>query len=229
MYTNVNLEAALGVLGFLGTGFCLFVAALVLLHALKTRRRERARRVLAASVAGVAAYAFLVVAFSLSSSEHVLARGEEKYFCEIDCHLAYSVLHVRQTKTLGEGAQQATANGMFHVVTLKTRFDEQTVSPRRGTQPLTPNSRVARVFAGDGRRFEVSSEGQRALEQSPEGAGKPLATPLRPGEAYTTELVFDLPPDVKNPRLLINAGEVVTHFIIGHENSFLHKKTGFQI
>ncbi|HEX8476417.1 MAG TPA: hypothetical protein VF666_20635 [Pyrinomonadaceae bacterium] len=229
MYTNVNLEAALGVLGFLGTGFCLFVAGLIILHALKTKRRERAKRILAMSVAGAALYAVLVVAFSLSSSEQVLARGEEKYFCEIDCHLAYSVLHVRQTKTLGAGAQQVTANGMFHVVTLKTRFDEQTTSPRRANQPLTPNSRVARVFAEDGRRFEPSLEGQRALEQSPDGAGKPLTTPLRPGEAYTTELVFDLPPDVKNPRLLINEGEIVTHFIIGHENSFLHKKTGFQI
>lgn len=229
MYTNVNLEAAIGVLGLMATGFCLFVAGLVFLHALVKRKRERAKRVLMVSLAGVGIYALLVAAFALSSEGRVLARGEEKYFCEIDCHLAYSVLHVRTTKTLGEGSGRATAQGMFHVVTVKTRFDEQTVSPRRGNQPLMPNSRVARIYDERGRSFEPSAEGQHALERLPGGAGKPLTTPLRPGEAYTTEFVFDLPADVKNPRLLINEGKAVTHFIIGHENSFLHKKTEFQI
>lgn len=35
------------------------------------------------------------------------ARGGEKYFCEKDCHLAYSVVGVRGAKSLGG----ATAGG----------------------------------------------------------------------------------------------------------------------
>lgn len=54
-------------------------------------------------------------------------------------------------------------------------------------------------------------------------------TALRPGESYTTDLVFDLPPDIKNPELLMREGSLVTHFIIGHENSFWHRKTKFRL
>jgi len=60
-------------------------------------------------------------------------------------------------------------------------------------------------------------------------SGKPLTAPLRPSESYTTDIVFDLPADVKSATLLVNEGDFVTHFIIGHENSFLHRKTRFRL
>ena len=228
MNTNVDLGAPIGALGFIAIAFTLFVAVLVVLYALRTRRRVLAGRVMLLAAALVGFYAVCLSVFSLASTEKVLARGEEKYFCELDCHLAYSVLNVRRTKTIGEGNGQATANGMFYVVTIRTRFDEQTISPRRGNQPLRPNGRSVRVIGADASRYAISTAGQRALELSG-GAGTPLTTPLRPGESYTTDLVFDLPPEVKEPRLLINEGAIVTRFIIGHENSLLHKKTEFQI
>jgi hypothetical protein len=56
-----------------------------------------------------------------------------------------------------------------------------------------------------------------------------MTIPLRPGESYSTTLAFDLPADSKNATLLIREGESVTHLVIGHENSPLHKKTRFQI
>lgn len=228
MNTNVNLEAPVGALAFLALAFCLFVAGIIILHALKTKRRGRAHIVFFSAIGLLGIYIWAVVAFSLASSQKVLARGEEKYFCELDCHLAYSVLNVRTAKTLGEAGKQATARGLFYVVTVRTRFDEQTIAPRRGNQPLHPNPRALHVFDEAGNEYGLSAEGQRALESS-QGIGTPLSTPLRPGEFYTTELVFDLPADVRNPRLLINEDGVVTHFIIGHENSLLHKKTEFQI
>jgi hypothetical protein len=67
-----------------------------------------------------------------------------------------------------------------------------------------------------------------ALDATP-ASNTPLTAPLRPGESYTTEVVFDLPADVKSATLLINEGDFVTHLIIGHENSFLHGKTRFQL
>jgi hypothetical protein len=228
MNTNVNLEAAIGVLGFLGTGLLLFVAALVGLCLIVKGRRAAAGNVVLVAFGLVVAYAGLLVIFSLASTERVLARGAEKHFCEIDCHLAYSIKDVRRTKTLGPLAQPVTARGVFYVVTVKTRFDEQTISPTRGNALLTPNSRVVTVLDADGREYQVAPAGQRALELS-EGAGLPFTTPLRPGESYMTELVFDLPADVRAPRLRIHEGESVTHFIIGHENSLLHKQTAFQL
>src|SRR5207244_11295852 len=73
----------------------------------------------------------------------------------------------------------------------------------------------------------VDERGNRyaAVAQS----GMPLTAPLRPGEAYTTEVAFDLPSDTKNATLLINESDWITHLVIGHENSPLHKKTSFQL
>jgi hypothetical protein len=227
--TNVNLSAALGVLGFLGAGLLLTVLGLVALQALVVRRYGRARVSLVA-LAGVGAVYFgLVLVFSLASGERVLARGEEKHFCEIDCHLAYSVAGVRRAKTVGEGASQATASGEFLVVILKTRFDETTISRGRGNGQLYPNPRRATVYDAEGHAYAASEEARRALAASGGGAGMPLDTPLRPGESYTTELVFDLPADARDPVLLLNESAPETHFIIGHENSLLHKKTEFKL
>jgi hypothetical protein len=228
MNTNVNLEAAVGVLAFLGTAFVLGLAVLVMLHAIATRKRARAVKVGLAALIVLGGYLILLVAFSLMSREQVLAFGEEKHFCEIDCHLAYSVTNLRKTKTLGNPPNETTARGTFYVVTIKTRFDETTIGPHRGDGLLYPNSRVVTILDEQGNSYSPSVEGQHALAAS-QGDGTPLTTPLRPGESYTTDLVFDLPANIKNPELLIRDGAFETHFMIGHENSLWHKKTKFRL
>ena len=229
MHTNVNLEAALGVMGLLGTGFALFVLGLVFLHALWRRKPGRARASAVAGLGVLILYVGAMLAFALVSREQTLAPGEEKYFCEIDCHLAYSVIGARRAKTIGEAPTQATAQGEFHVVTVRTRFDESTISATRPREaPLTPNPRRLTLFDGQGRAHEISLAGQRALEATG-GAGVPLTTPLKPGESYTTELVFDMPPGASDPVLLVNEADLPTRLIIGHENSLLHKQTKFRL
>jgi hypothetical protein len=229
MSTNVNLEAAVGVLAFLGTAFVLGLAVLVIIHALKTRKRARAVKVGRTILFGLGLYLALLLVFSVMSREKALALGEEKHFCEIDCHLAYSVTNIRKTKTLGDTPDEAIARGIFYVVTIRTRFDETTISRTRGDGLLWPNSRVVTILDEEGNGYGPSTVGQRALDGSVEGSGTPLTEPLRPGEAYTTELVFDLPAKIRNPELLMREGELVTHFIIGHENSLWHKKTTFRL
>lgn len=228
MNTNVNLNAAVGVLALAGACFVLLLLSLGLVYSLATRRLAWARRVALVALLGGAVYLGGLFAFSAASAERVLAGGEEKYFCEIDCHLAYSVAGVRKARTVGRAPDVATAEGEFYVVTVRTRFDEGTTSPRRGDAPLTPNPRAATVFDSSGRSFAPSPEGQSALELSGE-AGRPLSTPLRPGESYTTALVFDLPAGTTDPVLLLNESSFETRFIIGHENSLLHKRTKFRI
>jgi hypothetical protein len=226
--TNVNFPAPLGAAGLLGACFVLAVLGLVAMHALAVRRYGRARASIALLGLTTAVYFCAVLVFSLASGERVLARGEEKHFCELDCHLAYSVAGVRRAKSLGEGAAQATARGEFLVVTLKTRFDETTISERRGEGELQPNPRRVTVYDADGRAYAPSEEGRHALAATG-AAGVPLETPLHPGESYTTEVVFDLPSDARDPRLLVNESDLPTRFIIGHENSPLHKKTEFRL
>jgi hypothetical protein len=169
-----------------------------------------------------------LLAFSFASSEKVLARGEEKHFCEIDCHLAYSVTNVQAMKALGDPPNQLTAAGTFRVVTIKTRFDQTTISRTRGDALLYPNSRVVTVSDENGKQYFPSAEAQSVIEKS-QIVSTAMTMPLRPGETYSTTLVFDLPVDIKSPTLLIREGESLTRFVIGHENSFLHKKTRFEI
>ena len=228
MYTNVNLAAPIGVLLLLGTAALIFGLVLVLTFSLITKRVRLAKLTGLAFLVVGALYLSLLLFFSWSSSEKVLAQGQEKHFCEIDCHLAYSIVSSRVTKTLGDPTNQLIAAGMFRAITIKTRFDEDTISPTRGNALLYPNSRVLVVIDASGKQYFPSADADRLLQRSNQ-AGMPFTSPLRPGETYQTTVVFDLPADIQNPTLLIREGELVTHFVIGHENSPLHQKARFQI
>lgn len=234
MYTNVNLAAPLGALALLGTGFVLLVVGLALGYSIISKKSGLTKLTLLAMALVAGLYLSVLLIFSFASSEKVLARGEEKHFCEIDCHLAYSVTDVQEPKALAEVTHQAVAPreadiaGLFRVVTIKTRFDETTISAHRGNGLLYPNSRVVSVLDESGNEYFPSPAAQRVLENA-HAAGTAMTVPLRPGESYSTTLVFDLPPNIRKPTLLIREGESITRLVIGHENSFLHKKTRFQI
>lgn len=228
MYTNVNLAAPIGALLCLGTAFLIVCLVLLLVFSLITKR-FRLTKFSALAIALIGAlYLSLLLLFSWKSNEKVLARGEEKHFCEIDCHLAYSILDAQATKTLGTAPNQLTASGLFRVIQIKTRFDEKTISPTRGDSLLYPNSRALVVVDAQGKEYFPSAAAERFLRNLNE-AGMPFTTPLRPGETYQTTVVFDLPADIQTPTLLVHEGGSETRFVIGHENSLLHKKTRFQI
>jgi len=218
MHTNVNLAAPIGALAFLGTGFLLFLIGIVLAQSLIVRKMGRARLLLAAMLIIGLAYFGAMLIFSLRSRDQLLARGEEKHFCELDCHLAYSIADTAQARTLGEGAGQTQAQGQFTIVTIKTRFDETTIGLRRGESLLYPNGRAFTLIDDRGKRYRLAAQ-----------TGTPVTTPLRPGESYTTELAFDLPADVKPAALLVNESAWETHWLIGHENSPMHGQIKFQI
>lgn len=218
MYTNVNLAAPIGALAFLATGFILLVAASCLLQSLLVRKLGRAKNVLLGITTVLVTYFSIMLGFSFSSRNKLLARGEEKHFCELDCHLAYSVVNAVQSQTFGEGASIAEARGQFTVITIKTRFDETTIAPWRGNGWLYPNGRAFVLLDDRGHRYQPAIE-----------AGTAATTPLRPGESYMTEVVFDLPRDMKPAALLVNESGWETHWLIGHENSLLHGQTKFQV
>ena len=222
-------NAPLVVLTFLGACFGLVVLALVIAYGLVRGKRVLVKYGLSLALVGVGFYAVLLLGFSLASSEKVLAAGQQKYFCEIDCHVAYSVLDVATSKTLGAPPALKNSAGTFYVVKVRTWFDERTISPRRPKDAsLTPNPREVVVVDDRGRQYPLSPEGQSALALM-HGATTPLTQPLRPGESYATELIFDLPADAQNLRLLITDADGVTHFLIGHELSPLHKKIYFAL
>ena len=218
MNTNVNLAAPIGALALMGTAFILVVAAAVLVQSLIARKPGRAKIVGLAILTLAGAYLGVMLIFSFVSHEKILARGQEKHFCELDCHLAYSVVSARQANDPGVNSNQTDLAGRLTVITIKTRFDETTISPQRGDGLLYPNSRALTLVDERGNRYGPAS-----------ALGTPFTTPLRPGDSYTTDVAFDLPANVKPAALLINEGGWETHLVIGHENSPWHKKTQFQL
>jgi hypothetical protein len=216
----------LTVLAFLAWVGASGMAALALGAAVIARRKELVRRLaLGLGVMWLGYGAALLVA-SPASRDRVLAPGEEKHLCEIDCHLAYSVVGVRAAPTLGGGATPLTAHGVFAVVTVRVRFDSATISRHRGMFPLRPGEHWIDLVDGAGTRYAYSLPAERALGS---GDAPPLTRPLVPGESYTADVVFDLPADARDLRLEIRALEPPTWLLIGHENSLFHGTTSFRV
>lgn len=222
-----NLESHLAVLLYLGTALLLAMGASAGLYFLIRRRWLWAGRTAVGVMLVVVAYLAVLAGFSLGSGEKDLALGQSKYLCAIDCHAAYTVVEVKQEKTLGSLPNQRAAHGIYYVVTLRTWFDGSTTSPQRPkTVPLTPDARQVEVVDEQGRRFPESAEAERALAESGV-ASTPLSQPLLPDTSYTTVLVFDLPADARGPRLLIS--QAAPPLLIGNESSWLHGKTYFRL
>jgi hypothetical protein len=99
MHVDNNFPAPLQVMAFLGSAMVAGVLMLATVYGF-LRRKTWVRRTLMILAGGSVVYFGLLVAFSEASKDVTLGRGNEKYFCEIDCHLAYSVTEV---KTIGEG------------------------------------------------------------------------------------------------------------------------------
>ena len=189
-------------LAFVGLVLGVGAAALLGVLSLALRRRDVAKLIAGLALGGVGLYLGLLLIAALTSTDRVLAVGDEKHICEVDCHLAYSVVGVK-------------TQGARYTVTVKVCFDQTTISARRGMGPLTPNSRYVAVVDVRGRRYEAPTDG--------------LRRPLVPGESYTTDLVFDVAPDAHDLRLVLRNDDPETRLVIGHENSFLHAKTIFRL
>lgn len=209
--SNMNFPAPLAVLGFLslcGGVVACFAAVLIFWFA----RKPKFMRIAAITIGVLAiSYFALLLGFSAGSRDIALARGQEKYFCEIDCHLAYSIVDVKV---------KPEADTDDYLITLRTRFDETTTSPNRPKDaPLLPSPRQVELLDLGGHGYAPAST-----------AGTPLMTPLTPGDSYLTQLEFRLPRHTPGARLLLSTTPGwPDHLVIGDENSWLHKKTYFAL
>jgi hypothetical protein len=132
-------------------------------------------------------------------------RGGEKFFCGVDCHIGYSLTGFTES---AEGSSRRV------VVALKARFDETTISPRRGNGPLKPDPLAAALVDARERRFAADPAGLAAL-----------LAPLRPGESYAADLVFHVPSDAAGLRLSLVGSEGLTRLLLGNERAPLAGET----
>lgn len=209
--SNINFPAPLAAMGFLAACAGTVLSACALIAAAFTGKLKIARITLSLVAVGALVYFGLLLTLSVFSHDKTLARGQEKYFCEIDCHLAYSVVSVKQ---------EADGSRELYVLSLKTRFDESTISSRRPKDaPLMPSPRTVGLVDANGREYPPQAI-----------AGTDLTTSLIPGESYITQLKFSVPSEAGNLKLLVTTtAQWPDHVVIGDENSWLHKKTYFAL
>jgi hypothetical protein len=159
-------------------------------------------------------YAVLLFGSSLSSEEKTLGLGEPKEFCGfyLDCHMHASVSDVRTAKTIGD----KTAKGEFYIVTVKIFSDAKRVDLGLLAPKLF-------VIDADGKAYPRAEDAE-----NPE---PPLDKKIPAGGSFEKEIVFDLPADVKNPRLDVAEGigidKAIEAVLIGDEDSILHKRVRF--
>jgi hypothetical protein len=204
-------------MAFLGTGLLLVCLALGAGVALAARRRRIAAALGMAAVGVAALYAAALGGAAMVSRERTLTPGERKYFCEIDCHIAYDVVAAAPA---GEGKRG---------VTVRTWFDPATIASFRGDAPLAPGPRDVFLVDESGRRYLPSPEATESWQQA-HGDSTPFGRELRPGESYRTTFVFDVPSGARSPRLFVGDPRGgLDRLVIGHENSPFHGKTYFAL
>ena len=159
------------------------------------------------------AYLGALVAVSLGSHELVLPAGTDKRFCGayLDCHLGVAVLGAREL-----GPSAAEPHGRRLAVRVRLSNDA-----RRARLALDDPD--AFLLDEHDRRWRRSAAAERALGLSPD---RELSSPLDPGGQRVVTLAFELPSDVRHPRLHIREGgslERVTELLLlGDEDSLLH-------
>lgn len=210
MNANLNLPASLSALAFVATALLLLLCAALAIGFALYRRRKATRTALAAAGILAVSYAAALLLFS-ASLRVIVPRGQEKYFCEFDCHIAYSV-----TATHFEPTQDGAGR---LIVDLQTRFDPTTIGPNRGNGPLRPGNRDIELLLDNGHQYRAYI-----------AKGPALTTPLRPGDSYRTTLVFDLPANPQHALLWLHSpASAPESLMIGNEVSPGHRKVYLQL
>lgn len=212
----------MGVLLMLMTVGGLFLATILFAVAVWKKQTWLKTFVLGAVAVWFIFYAAVLLTVSLSSEETTLAPGEAKEFCGFyfDCHLHASVSGVQKTKQIGD----KTANGEFYIVTVKISNDAKQAE-------LGLHAPDAQVLDESGKVYDRDYSAENILIGS--ATESPFDRTVAAGGAFEKVTVFDLPIDVKNPRLDIAEGigidKLIESVLIGDEDSFLHRRSYFKL
>ncbi len=213
MNSNMNLPSVLSAVALLGTVATLLLCMLTGIGLGFAKKYKALRLTAVFALIVVTLYAGSMLLFSMASTTVKLNQGQEKYFCEFDCHLAYSIV------SAGLQPDPQIPDETKYVVELQTRFDPTTISPRRGNGFLKPNPRDVVLIDEEGRQFRPA-----------EIQGPSLMTPLRPGESYRTRLIFELQSQPSHPLLWVHSVDQAPEWMmIGNEVSPLHRKVYFRL
>jgi hypothetical protein len=212
----------MGVLLMLMTIGGLFVAIILLIAASLTKKTWLAKFTLGGVAVWLVFYGAMLLGFSLTSTEKVLANGEAKEYCGfyLDCHMHAAVTGVRTAKTIGPQA----AKGEFYIVNVKVFSNAR--NPNIAFRLLDPK---AEVIDATGHAYTRNTEAENLLPT----AQVQLGRDIKGSQAIEKEIVFDLPGDVQDPRLDIREGyridQAIEAVLVDDEDSLFHKRNYFKL
>ena len=206
------------------TAMALTSAVVIAFFASRRKKAAVTRTFLGGAAILALAYGGGVLAASAGSNEVTLAPGDTKWFCGfyLDCHLGLSVdRHESLPELAGSGAPVKAA-GTFHVLTLSLRN-----SAKNENVDMLLYHPDAEVIDAAGNRYRRSATAEAALPATrPPALGAETKVDHNPLQAT---IVFDLPANVQEPRLIVTEGWIVDRVIelglINDENSIFHKRT----
>lgn len=114
-----------------------------------------------------------------------------------DKDLAFTATNVTKAKSLGNSYTKKDAQGTFYVITLNVK--------NVGKETATIDSSMIKITDSQGRKFDRSIEGQTAKGLS-QGKVDMFLQQVQPGLSVTGDIVFDLPDDATDLKLLVKGG-----------------------
>ena len=159
-------------------------------------------------------FGVLATLAALNRHDEVAAFNQEIQYDDF----AFSVTGVRTTHTIGD----SVAQGVYYVVTLKVSNHA-----RRVDYEYKRDSPV--LVGGDGRQYHVAFDAQESLDSSRDSDGL-CSGPIPAGSSCTKEVVFDVAPDITDPRLRVStgglAGDILDTIFYGKKVIVLDQQDG---
>lgn len=212
----------MGVLLMLMTIAGLFVAVILLIAASLTKKAWLAKFTAGGVLVWAGFYLLLLLGFSFASKTRVLEVGQAKEFCGfyIDCHMHVEMTGVSTARSLGD----RTANGTFYIVGLRVFSDAK--NPNIPFRLIEPRA----LIEVDDHTAIGRDLGAEALLPS---AAVDLGREIKGAETIEKEIVFDVPKDLREPKLSIAEGygidSALEAVLIDDEDSILHARTVFDL
>ena len=199
-----------------------FTAVVLLIAASLTKKAWLAKFTVGGVGVWLVFYAAMLLGFSLTSTEKVLAAGEAKEYCGfyIDCHMHTTITGIRTAQSIGD----KQANGQFYIVNVKVFSNAR--NPAIAFRLLESK---ARVFLANGEKIARDTSAESLLAT----ANIDLGGDIKGSQKIKKEIVFDIPVGSAEPKLLITEGygidKVIERILVGDEDSLLHAQTFFEL
>ncbi len=108
--------------------------------------------------------------------------------------LSFTATDISKAKSLGSSYSKKEAQGTFNVITLTIK--------NTGKETVTIDSSMLKVIDSQGRKFDYSIEGQTAKGLA-QGKVDLFLQQVQPGLSVTGDIVFDLPDDATDLKLIV--------------------------